>query len=84
MGHTSGMKVAVSIPDRTFSKADALAKRLQTSRSALYARALQAFIETHEEDSVTVAMNTVIAEVGTELDEWTRAASRSVLARTEW
>ena len=82
------MKVAVSIPDRTFSDADALAKRLHTSRSALYARALDAFIKANDEDPVTVAMNAVVDSIGEYPDEETlvitRHSARVVLASTEW
>jgi metal-responsive CopG/Arc/MetJ family transcriptional regulator len=39
-GHTIGMKVAVSIPDDVFAEAEALAKRMKSSRSEIYSRAL--------------------------------------------
>ena len=84
------MKVAVSIPDRIFVDADALAKRLHTSRSALYARALHDFIAANDEDPVTAAMNAVLDEIGNdpEYEAETRAitqvGARTILANTEW
>lgn len=87
------MKVAVSIPDDTFAHAELLARRLNTSRSRLYARALDAFVQQHDGDSVTAQINAVLAEIDADpeaaeeskgLHEWSRAAARQVFARTDW
>ena len=78
------MKVAVSIPDDVFEEADALAARLHTSRSDIYARALAAFVGEHDQDQVAEAMNHVVDAVGQPADEFTLAAARRVLHRSEW
>jgi hypothetical protein len=78
------MKTAVSIPDPVFDEAEQLAKRLKTSRSELYARALARFIGEHAPDRVTRALNDVVDAVGAGPDEFTAAASRRVLERAEW
>ena len=78
------MKTAISIPDEVFEEAERLAIELQTSRSQLYSRALQEFVARHAPDRVTEAMNRVIDEVGGEIDEFSREASRQVLKRVEW
>ena len=78
------MKTAVSIPDDVFEEAERLASRLQTSRSRLYARALVEFLARHGEDRVTAAMDSVVDEVGTEIDEFTREAAHQTLRRVEW
>lgn len=82
------MKVAVSIPDSISVRADAMAQRLGTSRSALYARALDAFLEREDPDAITAAMNAVVDAIGDDDDEErkaiVRSGSRVVLARTEW
>ena len=41
------MKVAISLPDPTFERAERVAKRLGISRSRLYARAVEAFVQSH-------------------------------------
>src|SRR5689334_20092234 len=41
--YTAHMKTAISIPDRVFTQADRLAKRLGLTRSELYARAVERF-----------------------------------------
>jgi metal-responsive CopG/Arc/MetJ family transcriptional regulator len=78
------MKVAVSIPDEMFNEAELLAKRLNTSRSDLYSRALREFIGRRTPERVTQLMNDVVDAVGSEQDEFSGAASRRVLKRVEW
>lgn len=78
------MKVAVSIPDPVFAEAELLARRLKTTRSQIYARALDAFVGAHAPDRVTEAIDAVVDEVGAEPDAFTRAAARRVFDRTEW
>ena len=84
IGHTNGMKVAVSIPDDVFVEAEALAKRLKSSRSEIYSRALGEFIGHHAPDRVTDLMNDVVRDVGPERDAFRVAAGRQVLKKTEW
>ena len=38
-GYTTGMKTAVSLPDRVYQEAEGYAKRTRKSRSQLYAEA---------------------------------------------
>ncbi|MFL6291755.1 MAG: hypothetical protein ACJ759_12750 [Thermoanaerobaculia bacterium] len=78
------MKTAVSIPDDVFEEAERLAIDLQTSRSQLYSRALQEFVARHAPDRVTEAMNRVVDEVGSEIDEFSQRASRRGLEQVEW
>ena len=78
------MKTAVSIPNEVFQEAERLASELQTSRSQLYSRALREFVARHAPDRLTEAMNRVVAEVGSEVDEISRRASRQVLEHVEW
>ena len=82
--HTSGMKVAVSIPNPVFAEAESLAKRLKASRSELYSRALQEFVGRHAPDRVTEQMDRIIANVGEESDAFSQRAARRVLKRVEW
>jgi hypothetical protein len=83
-GYTVGMKTAVSIPDDVFTQGERLARRLHTSRSGLYARALSDFIVQHDEDLVTTAMNRVLDEVGSDSDDFSRRAARKALQHAEW
>ena len=78
------MKVAVSIPDPIFAEADAMARRLGTTRSKLYARALEAYVSDNDPDRITDAINAVIDAVGDEPDEFVRASVNEQLRRVEW
>ena len=78
------MKTAVSIPDDVFHEAERLVAELQTSRSQLYSRALREFVARHDPDRLTEAMNRVVEELGSGLDEFSARASRKVLEQVEW
>jgi predicted transcriptional regulator len=78
------MKIALSIPDDLFRQGERLARRLHTSRSQLYARALADFVVQHEDDEITSSMNEVLREVGTEVDPFTRRAASQTLRQVEW
>ena len=70
------MKTAVSIPDPVFHSAQTLADRLGISRSELFCRALEAYLEVHKDDKVTEALNELYAEQPSKLDE--------AVARMQW
>lgn len=83
-GYTSGMKIAVSIPDDVFQRAEAWARRVRKSRSEVYARALREYVSRHAPDEVTDAMDRVCEAVGDQEEPFVAAASRRVLKRSEW
>ena len=58
------MKTAVSIPDRLFRAAEQLATRWGISRSELYAKALDALVEKHNDDVVTSRLNEIYGADG--------------------
>ncbi len=84
------MKTAVSIPDPIFEAAEKLSQRLGLSRSALYARALQEFAETHREEALTEAMNEALEAAfgpdgGAGLDpELAEMQARTVEKHSSW
>lgn len=78
------MKAAVSIPDDVFQAGERLARRLKTSRSQLYARALADFVGQHDEEKVTAAMNRALDEIGAGVDDFSRRAADQTLRRVEW
>jgi len=77
------MKTAVSVPDELFARADEVAERLGLSRSEVYARALEQFLDSTEddEDPVTAALN----EVADHQDPAVGAvAARALVASGQW
>ena len=53
------MKIAISIPDSMFEAAERMARRLGISRSQLFQRAVQKYIEEQRRLGVTEALNEV-------------------------
>lgn len=78
------MKVAVSIPDDVFARADRMAEELGTTRSGLYGRALKAFLQGMERDRTSEALDAVVDAVGAGDTGFVRQAARRRLAQTEW
>ena len=76
------MKTAISLPDRTFVRADAVARRLGISRSELYARALDAFLGPPTDDEVTAALDAVYGSAESELDPVLRRAQLRAIGDT--
>jgi metal-responsive CopG/Arc/MetJ family transcriptional regulator len=78
------MKIAVSVPDEIFGKAERLARRMKKSRSELFSNALAEYIARHAPDHVTETMNQFCTELGVESDPFIAAASKRILEQTEW
>ena len=56
------MKTAISLPDALFEAAERMAKRLDVSRSQLFQRAIQRYLDEHRKAGVTEALDKVYAE----------------------
>jgi metal-responsive CopG/Arc/MetJ family transcriptional regulator len=82
------MKTAVSIPDPVFEKAEAAAKRLKMSRSELYAKAVDAWVDAHSPDEITDSINAVLDQLTPEERaedlKLVRAGARQTLKRNPW
>jgi metal-responsive CopG/Arc/MetJ family transcriptional regulator len=78
------MKVAVSIPNDVFKRAERLAVRNKTSRSRLYSEALREYIMRHARDEVTEAMNRVADGLSGDDRPFVDAAARRILESSEW
>ena len=78
------MKTAISIPNRLFSAADRLARRLKISRSALYARAVGDFLEKRRTEGVTEKLNAVYAKRDSRLDPGVGEIQARSIPREDW
>lgn len=83
-GYTAGMKTAISLPDAIYAEAERLARRLNKSRSQLYAEAVAAFLRRYDTDALTESFDRVCAEVDTRLDPMVQAATTRVLEHSDW
>jgi predicted transcriptional regulator len=77
------VKIAVSVPDELFERADEYAGRLGVSRSQVYARALEEYLEAHDagHDPVTVRLDELADATGPAL---TPAAARRLVDTGQW
>jgi predicted transcriptional regulator len=78
------MKVAVSVPNDVFERADRLARAAGRSRSDVYSSALREYVARHAPDEITTALDRVIADIDDPVDPFVGVASRRVLEATEW
>ena len=78
------MKTAISIPDDVFQKAERLSRRMNTSRSEVYSRAVAEYVARHSPDVVTETMNQTLLVIDEGPDDFIRNASLRVLERTDW
>jgi metal-responsive CopG/Arc/MetJ family transcriptional regulator len=78
------MKIAVSVPDDVFERAERLARRAGRSRSEVYSSALREYVARHAPDEVTDALDRVVADVGEAADPFVSAAGKRLLESTEW
>ncbi len=78
------MKVAVSIPEGVFHKAERVAQRLRVSRSRLYAQAIEEYVEKHAHPGVTAALNAVYGKEPASSDPALDRLSTELLRRVEW
>jgi metal-responsive CopG/Arc/MetJ family transcriptional regulator len=61
------MKTSISIPDPLFQEAEWLAKRLRISRSQLYARALEDYLQRQRTKGVKEALDEVYSNESSKL-----------------
>lgn len=78
------MKTAISLPEPLFDAAEKLAKRMKLSRSALYARAVEDFVQRYNTDDLTAEIDRVLANELQERDAFVSATATTMLRRVEW
>jgi predicted transcriptional regulator len=77
------MKTAVSLPADLHRRADRLAKRTHKSRSRLYAEALEQYLQRHDADEISEALNAVYAG-DADRDDALAQAVAATLGQSEW
>ena len=78
------MKTAISIPDKVFTSADQMARKLKLSRSQLYARAVEEFVAEHTCRSVREKLDQVYAAESSALDPAVTRAQAAAATREDW
>lgn len=78
------MKTAVSIPDETYRKAEKVARRLRLSRSQLYARALQSFVEPLLKEEIVKALDRIYADKSSGIDPALLKMQLLSISKDDW
>jgi metal-responsive CopG/Arc/MetJ family transcriptional regulator len=78
------MKTAISIPNSLFEAAEAFAREHGYSRSELYARAVQMYLATFQDQQITEALNSIYGEDANEIELAVRTAQGRAIGREEW
>lgn len=78
------MKTAISVPDRIFAEAEAVARRLGITRSELYAKAVAAFLLAHRRRNVTEALDRVYAHERARIDPVLARMQSASIPAEEW
>ena len=78
------MKTAISIPDDIFSSADRLAKRLQMTRSELYARAVKQYVAECRHTGVKEKLDEVYGFEAEPVDPAVMNAQAASIPREKW
>jgi len=87
VGHTFGMKTAVSLPDELFERADRYARRTGKSRSQVFREALREYLALHTPDAIEKRTNAVVEELGdatNSTDAFAATAAQHILENVEW
>jgi metal-responsive CopG/Arc/MetJ family transcriptional regulator len=80
----AGMKTAISLPDPLFHEAEQFAQARGLSRSELYARALELYLQAHRQQGITEALNQLYSDEPSTLDPALRAAQAAMLPKEDW
>ncbi|PID41937.1 MAG: hypothetical protein CSA52_00365 [Gammaproteobacteria bacterium] len=78
------MKTAISIPDKIFNSAEALAHRLRVSRSELYAKAVEDYLRRNKNRGVTEILNDVYREDSNSLDDELYSIQAQSTGKDKW
>lgn len=78
------MKVAISLPDPVFRAAEALARKLKKSRSALYADAIAAYVGARGAKALTARLNALYDKESSGVDPALKHAQLERLSREAW
>ena len=79
------MKTAISLPDALYHRAERVAQRLGRTRSALYAEALEAYLDATEgADEVTALLDEVYADAAEKPRQAGAAAGRRLIDSGQW
>jgi metal-responsive CopG/Arc/MetJ family transcriptional regulator len=78
------VKTAISIPDRLFEAAERLAKRLGMSRSELYSKAVQTYLDANRSSGVRERLDAVYETESARLDDDVAKMQSESIPEEKW
>ncbi len=78
------MRIAVSVPDDFFKRAERLARRSGRTRSDAHGAALREYVARHAPDEITDALDRAFEGEAELADAFVGAAAVRTLATSEW
>jgi len=78
------MKTVISLPDALFENVERLAANLGISRSQLYVRAVESFIERHEVEAITTRLNEIYTNEQSGVDPVLLSMQTGTLGDESW
>lgn len=78
------MKIAISVPNQLFNKAEKMARKTGKSRSQIYQEALAEYLLRRDSEAITEAMDLALTDLDQGSDPWLSQAGRLALERAEW
>jgi metal-responsive CopG/Arc/MetJ family transcriptional regulator len=78
------VKTAISIPDDVFDAAEEMARRLEVSRSQLYATAIREYLDAHRCRGVTARLDQVYEHIDSGLELRVAEAQTISLDDEDW
>lgn len=78
------MKTAISIKDNLFERVEKYANESKMSRSQLFSKAVEEYLEKREKEKLIAKINEVCEKVDTSLDPAIRQYQNRKIKREEW
>jgi len=78
------MKTAISISDKLFKIAEETAKKYGISRSNLFSKAIEEFINTHNPQDITNALNNIYENLNSQIDKAILEMQINSIEQEDW
>ncbi len=78
------MKTAISISDKLFKIAEKTAKKYGISRSNLFSKAIEEFINTHNPQDITNSLNNIYENTNSQIDKTILEMQTNSIEQEDW
>lgn len=78
------MKTAISIPNNLFKNAEKAAKKIGITRSSLFSRAIEEYLENHSQTHITKKLNSIYSQEDSKLDSNIIKMQAKTIQKENW